>query len=398
MALKLKITKTMTLPDRLQLTRLARAPELGPKILFFSGGSALNPISRFLTDYTHNTIHLITPFDSGGSSAKLRQAFHMPAVGDLRNRLMALADKSMTGNPDIIRLFSYRLPTDQEGPGLVASLRRMIEGEDEMVAAIPDPLRKIVRTHLGFFCDQMPPTFDLRGASIGNLVLAGGYLNNGRHLDPVVYIFSKLAEVRGTVKTIINSDLQLATELEDGQLLVGQHLITGREAPPLVSPIKKVFLTDHGSCPTPVRPVIRQKTVDLITSADLICYSIGSFYSSLIANLLPDGVSKAVTASDCPKIFIPNTTRDAELVNRGLLFQVRELLSYLQPNGQAEIPGHAWLNFVLLDSKHGDYTSLDNVQEIEDMGVKIIDLDLITEASRPYLDPGKVSEVLLSLV
>jgi 2-phospho-L-lactate transferase/gluconeogenesis factor (CofD/UPF0052 family) len=46
---------------------------------------------------------------------------------------------------------------------------------------------------------------------------------------------------------------------------------------------------------------------DLIREAELICYPMGSFYSSLIANLLPKGVGKAVSRNPCPKVFIPNT-------------------------------------------------------------------------------------------
>ncbi len=64
-------------------------PDAGPKLLFFSGGTALNGLSQVLKRYTHNSIHLVTPFDSGGSSAVLREAFDMPAVGDLRSRMMA---------------------------------------------------------------------------------------------------------------------------------------------------------------------------------------------------------------------------------------------------------------------------------------------------------------------
>ena len=48
----------------------------------------------------------------------------------------------------------------------------------------------------------------------------------------------------------------------------------------------------------------------------MICYPIGSFYSSVIANLLPDGVARAVAENDCPKIFIPNTGVDKEMLGR----------------------------------------------------------------------------------
>ena len=65
-----------------------------PKIVFFSGGTALREVASCLTQYTKNATYLITPFDSGGSSAVLRQAFSMPAVGDLRSRLISLADRT----------------------------------------------------------------------------------------------------------------------------------------------------------------------------------------------------------------------------------------------------------------------------------------------------------------
>ena len=77
------------------------AAEAGPAILFFSGGTALRGLSRHLLRHTRNSIHLSTPFDSGGSSASIRKAFHMPAVGDLRNRLVALADPAISGRPEI---------------------------------------------------------------------------------------------------------------------------------------------------------------------------------------------------------------------------------------------------------------------------------------------------------
>ncbi|MBL0700813.1 MAG: YvcK family protein, partial [Desulfosarcina sp.] len=84
------IRRKELLPNSVKLARYTKAPELGPRLLFFSGGSALRHLSSTLTKYTYNSIHLITPFDSGGSSATLRRAFKMLAIGDIRNRLMAL--------------------------------------------------------------------------------------------------------------------------------------------------------------------------------------------------------------------------------------------------------------------------------------------------------------------
>ena len=56
-------------------------PDGGSRILFFSGGTALAPVAAELSRHTRNAVHVITTFDSGGSSAELRRAFDMPAVG-----------------------------------------------------------------------------------------------------------------------------------------------------------------------------------------------------------------------------------------------------------------------------------------------------------------------------
>lgn len=201
-SLNLTVAREVRIPDQIKLARYARVPELGPRLLFFSGGTALRDLSQALIHYTHNSIHLVTPFDSGGSSAKLRRAFDMPAVGDIRYRLMALADKSLHGNPEIFRLIAYRLPKNGSRETLVEELQSMIEGSHALVAPVPHPMRRIIRNHLQLFFERMPDEFDLRGASIGNLILAAGYLDNRQHLDPVIYIFTSLIRVRGVVRPV----------------------------------------------------------------------------------------------------------------------------------------------------------------------------------------------------
>jgi len=396
--LRLKITREVNLPDPMRLARYKRAPELGPRLLFFSGGTALRELSRRLVAYTQNSVHVITPFDSGGSSAVLREAFHMPAVGDIRNRLMALADQSIMGNPDIYRLFAYRFPKDKSPEDLNDMLNSLVEGTGPLIEAVTDPMREIIRNHLMSFQENMPDDFDLRGASIGNLILAGGYLMYRRHFDSVIYLFSKLVEVRGVVRPVINQYLHLAAELEDSRVLVGQHLLTGKETPPIDSPVRRIWLTKDRENPEPTRPEIRDKTRRLISRADLICYPVGSFYTSVLCNLLPGGVGRAISRTECAKVYVPNTGGlDPEQRGMTLASSVRMLLHYLYQDCDGDPPSDRLLNFVLIDSRRGDYPAPLELKKIERLGVEIIDTELITEQSRPYLDPELLAQVLLSL-
>lgn len=211
----IRVTREIRVPDPVRVARAQRSPDLGPRILFYgrngpqgnqSGPGRLYPQLRASGH----------AFDSGGSSAVLRRYFDMPAVGDLRNRLMALADRTLHGYPEIFELFAHRLPKTASPEQLRDELSALVKGSHPLVTRVSDPMRKIIRHHLQLFEKSIGPDFDLRGASIGNLILTAGYLENRRHIDPIVYIYSKLVQVRGEVRLLINSNLQLRAVLEGG--------------------------------------------------------------------------------------------------------------------------------------------------------------------------------------
>jgi CofD-related protein of GAK system len=394
----IKVTREIRLPDPVKLARYRHCPELGPKLLFFSGGSALRDACAELIRYTHNSIHIITPFDSGGSSALLREAFQMPAIGDVRNRLLALADRSLHGYPEIVELFSCRFPGDGDPMQLHEEMAGMIGGHHPLVAGIPDPMRKIIRHYLQRFKEFMPQDFDLRKASVGNLILTAGYLDNRRNFDTIIYIFSQLVKVRGVVRPVVNKYLHLATALADGRRIVGQHLMTGKEASPLTSRITDLWLTHDREQPDPVDVPIRQKMAALIDEADLICYPMGSFYSSLIANLLPRGVGRAVSRNSCPKVFVPSTgAGDPETVGAQIMDQVERLVDFLVRDDPEAVSARDVLNFVLVDRARGDYRGALDRERLTRMGIDVIDTALVSDGSRPLIDEKLLVPVLLSL-
>jgi CofD-related protein of GAK system len=393
----LRVSRAVHIPDPLRIGRYRRAPELGPRVLFFSGGSALTSVSRALKAYTHNSIHLVTPFDSGGSSAKLRQAFDMPSIGDLRSRLMALADEAITGHPEIYQLFRYRLPPDGSRADLAAQFDDIVSSNNPLISDIPNPMRRLIRSQLEHFRDAMPADFDLRGASIGNLILAGGYMANHQHLEPILFVFSKLVNVLGTVRAVVNTSLHLGAELDDGSEVIGQHLLTGKEGPPLTSPIKRLFLSERPDKRVPAEACLRQRTHELIAQADLICYPPGSFYSSLLANLLPRGVGTAIAGNDCPKVFIPNRGKDPEQIGLNGQASVDVLLHCLRADKGGDTSSDKFLNFVLMDSR--DKSPMADLPEkfLQERGIQAIKTRLVTRESAPYYDPDLLVSTLLSL-
>ncbi|MEM6293137.1 MAG: GAK system CofD-like protein [Myxococcota bacterium] len=390
-----QVTRSIQVPDPVRLERYVRLPELGPRVLFFSGGTALRSLCRVLKRYTHNSVHLVTPFDSGGSSAQLRLAFSMPAVGDLRNRLIALADESVQGNPATYRLFSHRLDAKHSPARLAEELASMTSGEHPLVQAIPQPLRRLVRTHLRTFREQMPEDFDLRHASIGNLLLTGGYLANDRDTNSVVFLFSRLIKARGLVRPVIDDDVTLFARTVGGRTIAGQHEITTREDDD--DPLDALWLGPSVDDPTPHAYEIEPYVDEKIRTADVICFPMGSFFTSVLANLLPQGVGRAICEAPCPKVYVPNTGVDREQRGISIADAVDRIIATVRRDAGADVPVERILNFVLLDSARGRYEAPSSVEALEARGVRVLDRPVSASANPSKLDPTAVSKVLLSL-
>jgi CofD-related protein of GAK system len=393
----MRVVRDVSLPDPLRVERCRRVPELGPRILFFSGGTALRELSRRLKLLTHNSVHVITPFDSGGSSAHLRRAFGMPSVGDIRSRLMALADETVKGDPEMYRLFHHRLAANGDPLVLGGELRDMIAGEHPLIADVQRPLRRLVRTQLRSFAKRMEPGFDLRGASIGNLMLAGGYLSNDRDLDAVIFLFSKLVAVRGTVHPVVDDDFHLEATLAGGTRVRGQHNLTGKEVPPLTEAIRSLRLVRDQGDGEEVRPPAHEKVLSAIRQADLLVYPMGSFWTSVLANLLPAGVGRAIVETTCPKVYIPNTGADPEQQGMSGPDAVRALAAVVRRDAGEDAPLDRILSAVLLDRNEAPYACPQERGGLRGLDLQVLEADLIRSESFPELAADSLADILVSL-
>ena len=381
-------------PDPRPIASLAAG---GARILFFSGGSALDGLSRRLKHYTHKSIHLMTPFDSGGSSAVLRRVFDMPSLGDIRQRLLALSEGSDEPTKLLQRLLGHRLAVDLPSKELRQQLQAMAVGAGDRMGALPASPRSAVARYLTTVLELLPEDTDLRGASIGNLVLAGSYIGSGNDLDATLSDVSRLLNVRGTVRAIVNDNLQLGVKLKNGQTVVGQHLITGKEHPAIDVPIDSVFLTDSLVGAHAVEAQLDPGKRELIAAADLICFGPGSFFSSLVANLLPEGVGRAVAANPCPKVWIPNLGFDPEQLAMGFGESLQQLLTPLRRD-HAAAAAKAMVSHVIVDSDWARSCTREISGVLDGLDIQHLELPLVTDKSAPYYDDARLLDALLSLL
>ena len=368
-----------------------RQPEIGPRVLFFSGGTALNDTAAALKHHTHNSVHLVTPFDSGGSSQVLRQAFDMPAVGDLRSRLVALAGSS--GSATL--LLSHRLPKEADQASLRREFHQLSDGSHPLMLNVDSgPLDQILKM-LAVFSEAVPTDFDFRQASVGNLIIAGGYIAYDHALQPVLAWMSKTMGVLGTVSPIADVNLQVGVELQDGSRVIGQARFTGKESAPITRPIHRIFMADESSEVLPDRVSLTDGNARLIDTADLICFPPGSLFSSVIANLLPKGVGKKVAERRVPKIYVPSLGRDPECIGMTLPDQVGALLAALRMDAGQDCPTQKLVSRVVSCREVLSPDVVDRIARLH--GIECLALDIAQKDRPDRYEPERLCQALLSL-
>lgn len=314
--------------------------------LFLSGGSAPAQMCRFLAREGQPSLHLVTTLDSGGSSAILRQAFNMPAVGDLRNRLLALANRDSPSIRTTVEWMQQRMAPGDD----VVALRRDIES----LIALPDFEADRDGTLINaarYALEHLPQSIQVAGMCIGNLVLAGMYLQHARRLEHAAAVLGEALEIVGRVLPITEDNAQLRVTLVAGDVLIGQHLMTGKEVERLVSPIQSMIASTIEGEPVNLRLGPRQR--EMIAFANQIVFPPGSFFSSIIANLLCDDVVRALIEQPALKVYVPNLGIDPEQLGLSIFDTIAWIWGIFD-----RVSGHtdvlAQRSVVLLDHTHVD--------------------------------------------
>ncbi|MGI6085069.1 MAG: gluconeogenesis factor YvcK family protein [Acetivibrionales bacterium] len=218
----------------------------GAKVVAIGGGTGTSTLLRGLKSYTSNITAIVTVADDGGGSGVLRSDLGMLPPGDIRNCMLALAETE----PVLEKLLAYRFT----------------EGS-------------------------------LKGQSFGNLFLAAMNGISDSFEQAVRYMGDVLA-ITGRIYPVTEDNIFLVAELEDGTQIRGESRI-GSHSSTHPGRIRQVMLDK-----TSVTPV--KQAIDAIYEADIIVLGPGSLYTSVIPNLLVEGVATAIAESKAIKVYACN--------------------------------------------------------------------------------------------
>ena len=325
----------------------------GVRVVAMGGGTGLSTLLRGLKRHVppvgseasareplvSDLAAIVTVSDDGGSSGQLRKDFNMLPPGDIRNCMVALSEDEHL----LSLLFQYRFDT---GEGL-------------------------------------------KGHSFGNLFLAALTDVTG-DFALAVKMSSQILATRGHIYPATNANVTLRAQMDNGEDVRGETNITASN-----HRIVRLRLEPEVAEPLP-------ETLDAIHHADLITLGPGSLYTSLIPNLLVQGIPEAITESNAICVYICNLMTQR---NESLGLTASEHIARIYEHAGREIFDFAMINTAPISwavaeryAREQAQPIVADVDEVEKLGVAVIRGAFAHEGQVLRHDYDRVADVLLSLV
>lgn len=284
------------------------------KIVIFGGGSGLSQILKGLKLFPVDITAVVSVFDNGRSTGKLRKEMNIPAVGDITKVMLSMANV----NDDMLELMNYRFTKS-----------------------------KTLGNH-----------------SIKNLLLTALLDIKGDFASSLPILENILDIENGKILPLTEDSVNLVGITSNGSEIVGEEQITKCK--------NKVIRIKYDQ-----DIMVNPKVIEAVNEADLIIFSSGSLFTSIIPHLIDKKLVKEINNSSAKKMYLCNLfTQPGETDGLKVSDHIRILESYLGDNSIDVVIANSKVMSSSLAQKYStdeqkDPVVLDN-DILEDMGIKVI--------------------------
>lgn len=236
------------------------------KVVAIGGGSGLSSLLIGLKKFPVEITAVVSVCDDGSSTGKLREEFNIPAVGDIRKVIASLSETDEL----MEKLLNYRFQTNS----------------------------------------------DLNGHTVGNLMLTA-LANIKGNMSDGIEMLSSVLNLKGHVLPLTEDNATLVGLMKDGSIIEGEHNITNYNGK-----IEKVYYKE--------KIKINPKVIKAIKQADIIIFSMGSLFTSIIPDLLSKEMIDTIDSIDTPLFYVCNMmTQPGETDNFKVSNHLKLINSYL---------------------------------------------------------------------
>jgi len=318
------------------------------RVVTIGGGTGLSNLLRgikhFVPEFITDLSAIVTVSDNGGSSGRIRKELHIPAIGDIRNCISALAEEENILN----KVVQYRFQ----------------EGE----------------------C--------LKGHSFGNLFLSVLTKITGNLIEAIETI-SDILKIKGEIIPSTTQEVDLVAEFTDGKIVRGETEITnyGKQ---FKGKIKRIWLE-----PPDVKAP--EEAIKKIMDADIVILGPGSLFTSVIPNLLVEDIKEALLRSPAYKVYICNVmTQYGETDGfkaSDHIKAIHDIVGEKFINAvilNTAMPEHSILEKYM---KENSEPVVADVGDIARMGIKVIARDLLNgNENLARHNPNKLARIILEII
>ena len=308
------------------------------RLVVIGGGHGQSTILRGLKEIENIHIStIVTVADDGGSTGRLRRHFHIPAMGDVRNVMIALSKEE----PLLAKLMDYRFDD--------------LDGED------------------------------IGGHNLGNLILTALTQQTGNFMEAISDI-SKVLNVAGDIIPSTTQVVTLFARMEDGTIVAGESNI-----PEYDNKIEEVFYN--------IKVQATESAVEAIKQADMIIFGIGSIYTSILPNIIIDDIREAILNSKAKRVYICNAmTQHGETDGYSLEDHVQAIEKHLEGNVDLVIFAQDCMPVTALKNYEKELAYPVIIREKEH-GYKIVSTDLLSFQNDLIRHiPSKIQAIIEKLI
>ena len=239
-----------------------------PNIVVIGGGTGSSIVLKALKKHNCNLSTIVPMGDSGGSSGRLREELGILSAGEIRQRIIALADQSEN---ELVSLLDYRFEKGNE----------------------------------------------LKGHNLGNILIAGLTEFYGSQ-EKAIETLSRMVNAKGKIIPSTWDRFELVAEYENGKKIIGEHFIDESNENVRISRLY-------------TQPIAKAnpQAIEAIKNADFIIFGPGDLYSSVLHNIVVDGIAQAIRENRAKKIFICNLMTTEETKGMDLQDFIDEMEKYI---------------------------------------------------------------------
>ena len=336
------------------------------KVALFSGGRGSAAIAKALASRPDVELTIIVnAYDDGLSTGLVRKHFNgMLGPSDIRKNFSHLLEIQGREGQRLSELLEYRINSNREEldssrKEIIKNLQAFVDEKTQRISRrASEDLIRWINTAAEYLYSAEPGSLEvlLADMAIGNLALAGAYLESGSRFNLAIQMWKESFDINSAniLNVTTGENLVLVGTKVDGSFLRDEAAIVDKQSELLIDRvyllenyltedeelsfesltiIQKAMFLEKKHCNPEANPAV----LDVLKSCDLIVYGPGTQHSSLLPSYMTKGIADVIADRvGIEKVFIGNISVDYDIQSETVASLLAKVSEYMNIGGTVQ--------------------------------------------------------------